>query len=1010
MGNLYKSYDRIKTYTRSRSFLKDLIDSDIAFGIGIKSLKYGLPFPRGEKMDYGALAKKCGLREGDLLRVEELLLSRGNFTPQRIRSEMRWFFDKLGIGGYYFQTTPIEVMAHHIESLRAAEIIAQNTQSPGVNVDIRSEREEGAFYLVNAAPEKTTEIELRIEHLFKDFRLQSYRTQGKAMKKCFLRLYFASKPLYKEKVEGTDDFTNNINQDFLETSSREAIIRYRRVYNESRNLLCPYVHISQKPQTCETRVMVSLSPYASERFLSRFSEVMTTHKLRTTRKYVEPMRDGRKIFSFYLPRIKNELLLEKLKEDISLISLAGKTPIDDVFIKGTLTAPEYIYAHCLCQFTHQFMTAYTAKTGTLEKALSNQPEMHGIVHFLKLRMIKDTYTENRIYEVVRCFPEIVKNLYTDFRRRFDPRKPSSLSRHPLEEVMKIMELHVSRETQKNIAHAFLGFNRSILKTNFYKKNKTTISFRMSPDVLDPGDYAEKPFGIFFILAKEMRGFHVRFRDIARGGIRIVGSRSPKEYDTNSDYIFEENYRLALTQHHKNKDIPEGGSKGTILLAPDFQDQPEIAFKKYIDGLLDVIQSGDPEVIDRYGKTEILFLGPDEGTAGFMDLAADYARKRRYPFWKSFTSGKSPELGGIPHDLYGMTTAGVYEYELQILKRLGIREEDATKIQTGGPDGDLGSNEIKVSKSKYTAIVDGSGVLYDTNGINRAEILRLAKARKPVREFRREKLSPKGFLVLVEDRSVKLFDGTIVANGTEFRNHFHLTPYARADLFVPCGGRPESINILNWKRLLDDKGVPAFKIMVEGANLFTTQDARIELEKKGVIIIKDASANKGGVTSSSLEVLASLALTPEEYEQLVCVHGIRIPAFRKAYIEEILKRIRYNVRREFELLWREHKERKIPFSLLSDSLSRKINRLRDAVYGSDLSNRQGLFEGVIKRHIPAILLRRLGMKEILERVPEAYLRAIFATTLARDFVYNYGLESLEVDFCRFVASLEKGKKP
>jgi hypothetical protein len=32
------------------------------------------------------------------------------------------------------------------------------------------------------------------------------------------------------------------------------------------------------------------------------------------------------------------------------------------------------------------------------------------------------------------------------------------------------------------------------------------------------------------------------------------------------------------------------------------------------------------------------------------------------------------------------------------------------LQTGGPDGDLGSNEIKISKDKTIGVVDGSGVL------------------------------------------------------------------------------------------------------------------------------------------------------------------------------------------------------------------------------------------------------------------------------------------------------------
>lgn len=36
---------------------------------------------------------------------------------------------------------------------------------------------------------------------------------------------------------------------------------------------------------------------------------------------------------------------------------------------------------------------------------------------------------------------------------------------------------------------------------------------------------------------------------------------------------------------------------------------------------------------------------------------------------------------------------------------------ATKVQTGGPDGDLGSNEIKISKDRTVGIVDGSGVAY-----------------------------------------------------------------------------------------------------------------------------------------------------------------------------------------------------------------------------------------------------------------------------------------------------------
>lgn len=43
-------------------------------------------------------------------------------------------------------------------------------------------------------------------------------------------------------------------------------------------------------------------------------------------------------------------------------------------------------------------------------------------------------------------------------------------------------------------------------------------------------------------------------------------------------------------------------------------------------------------------------GPDENTADLMDWACEHAQKRGYPFWKAFTTGKNPRLGGVPHDV------------------------------------------------------------------------------------------------------------------------------------------------------------------------------------------------------------------------------------------------------------------------------------------------------------------------------------------------------------------------
>jgi glutamate dehydrogenase len=49
------------------------------------------------------------------------------------------------------------------------------------------------------------------------------------------------------------------------------------------------------------------------------------------------------------------------------------------------------------------------------------------------------------------------------------------------------------------------------------------------------------------------------------------------------------------------------------------------------------------------------------------------------------------LGGVPHDTYGMTSLSIRQYVLGIYRQLGLREKDVTKVQTGGPDGDLGSS-------------------------------------------------------------------------------------------------------------------------------------------------------------------------------------------------------------------------------------------------------------------------------------------------------------------------------
>ncbi len=292
------------------------------------------------------------------------------------------------------------------------------------------------------------------------------------------------------------------------------------------------------------------------------------------------------------------------------------------------------------------------------------------------------------------------------------------------------------------------------------------------------------------------------------------------------------------------------------------------------------------IVDLYGKQEILFMGPDENTADLVDWATEHARSRGAPWWKSFFTGKSPKLGGIPHDAYGMTTLSVREFVKGIYRKKALDPSHVRKMQTGGPDGDLGSNEILLSNEKYTAIIDGSGVLVDPNGIDREELIRLAKKRVMISQFDITKLSRAGYRVLVDENNVTLPSGEVINNGTLFRNTFHLRDNGLTDCFVPCGGRPESIDLSTVNKLIK-KGKSTIPYIVEGANLFITQDAKLRLEEAGCILFKDASANKGGVTSSSLEVLASLSFDDQGFIENMCVGADgNPPEFYKNYVKEV----------------------------------------------------------------------------------------------------------------------------
>lgn len=263
-------------------------------------------------------------------------------------------------------------------------------------------------------------------------------------------------------------------------------------------------------------------------------------------------------------------------------------------------------------------------------------------------------------------------------------------------------------------------------------------------------------------------------------------------------------------------------------------------KAFSDSILDLtVKDGVKNLVDFYGKDELIYLGPDEQVIPYdIDWICDRARVRGYPIPAAFMSSKKG--AGINHKEYGVTSEGVVVYLDVALKRvlnIDPRKQPFTIKITGGPDGDVAGNLMKIlfreygSNCKVLGIADGFGSAEDPEGLNSEELLRLVHLSLPITSFDKSKLSPKGVMF-----DISTEEGLARRLSLPFR--------IKADAFIPAGGRPNTINGDNWKLFLDETGKPSSPLIVEGANIFTTPEARENLFKHaGVVIVKDSSANK-----------------------------------------------------------------------------------------------------------------------------------------------------------------------
>ncbi|CAG8219969.1 unnamed protein product [Penicillium salamii] len=998
--------------------------------------------------DPGYIAATFEGKQKQMEQVMDQLEEKGFFPSDFVISETTWFYNMLGIDDTYFQTESVDAIVTQILSLYAAKVAAYARDDKQLEIRLDKEAEDHAVYIDTSRPGISSmdgpRYEQRIDEKYvnhskgaNSYRVETFRSPSSlpGNNGQQLRCYFVYKCQFVEPNPSPNETNIELigEKRFLQKATPNTKAVYQEIITTAVARSGPVIEMFEIEGSREKRVVIAYRQGSAMGFFSALSDLYHYYRLTSSRKYLENFSNGITVISLYLRPSDNseisakfppiEAAIHQIMKEISLLYCIPQNRFQGHFASGRLSLQETIYAHCAWVFVQQFLNRLGSEYTSLSALLDSNNSVHAeLLSKIKKRLRTETFTADYIFEIINKYPELIHKLYLDFANTHyvQTQGPSSddflptLSylRIQTDEVLDSAKLkQLIRGTALNehdemVMTSFRVFNSSILKTNFFTPTKVALSFRLKPDFLPEHEYPQPLYGMFLVISSEFRGFHLRFRDIARGGIRIVKSRNGEAYNINARSLFDENYNLANTQQRKNKDIPEGGAKGVILLDADHQDKARVAFEKYIDSILDLllppVSPGikDP-IVDLHGKDEILFMGPDENTAELVNWATEHARGRGAPWWKSFFTGKSPKLGGIPHDAYGMTTLSVRQYVLGIQRKLNIDPSTQLKLQTGGPDGDLGSNEILLANEKYGAIVDGAGVIYDPNGLNHEELLRLAKKRAMISEFDMSKLSADGYRVLVDEKNIKLPSGEVVHNGMIFRNTYHLRSQEKFDVFVPCGGRPESIDLSSVGKLIkDNKSIIPF--IVEGANLFMTQDAKLRLEKAGCILYKDASANKGGVTSSSLEVLASLSFNDEEFVEHMCIREDgTVPEFYQTYVKEVQEVIKQNAALEFEAIWREHENTGVLRSVLSDRLSLAITKLDEELQMTELWDNVALRRSVLGDALPRRLLDKIGLETILERVPENYLRAIFGSYLASRFVYEYGNQPSQFSFFDFM---------
>ena len=616
---------------------------------------------------------------------------------------------------------------------------------------------------------------------------------------------------------------------------------------------------------------------------------------------------------------------------------------------------------------------------------------------------RNAYTLCEIRRFMGLYPEILRELMDKFLAGSNDVAAAKAA------IAKVNSGIADKDVKvKTVLNSAAEFFRCVIRSNYALENKTALAFKLDPSFMAFfGEVSEKyiqafpperPFGVFFFYRNKISGFQIRFAPIARGGWRTVvpkaGNSPLDKYDAFNQAhceLFRENFVLANTQHKKNKDIYEGGSKMVTILenldGADFKTTLWAYQRAVYEAFLALLLQD---------RNDIIEIGPDENMFDEMiTYMGERGEAENYVLKSGIISGK--EDTGINHKHYGVTSFGVYQYFIRTLKHLGIAPEtdDYSVILSGGPFGDVAGNMMKLLNAKNAdgsyklaniriiAITDGPAAVYDPAGLDREEISALIH-KAALDGFNPAKLKGEGAYMIW---SAAAADGThrmaTVVNGkveekaishNDFMQLFANNIFREATVFVPGGGRPQTIHDGNWSNFAPN-GQPIIKAIVEGANSFTTPSARLKLQAAGIVNVLDSSANKCGVITSSYEILSGILLEKDEFI-----------ANKEALVADLMDKLAACANKEAEWLYNEFNARKdVPMTDLSNELGNKVNELKAKLFDLFTEKLELLADQLILDHLLPIFRNKFADRIV--RIPDLYRKAIGAAEAAGRIIYT-----------------------